>query len=168
MTNKTAIAVADFLKSLDNIRDVRPCQVTIGKTAYFGARYTAIEHYQPGMQAVTNGQKQVGDTSESDRFYLLMDKLPPSYTRRPKPVYVFDDKEWYVSSYFDQDEQNEQHPFGKMFMLGAWEVPNGEKIDHHDRKPRKRMPVTVEYIQDHQAVAEVGVGENQPVADAVA
>jgi hypothetical protein len=168
MTAKTAIAVADFLKSLTNAKNVRACQVTIAKTVYVGARYTAIDEYKADMQAVVNGEKMVGNFSESDRFYLLMDRLPPSYTRRPKPVYVIDGKECYVASYFDQDEENEQHPFGRMFMLSAWEMPNGEKIDQHDRKPRRRMPVTVDYFEIDQAVTEDGIGMNQPVADAVA
>ena len=62
-----------------------------------------------------------------------MDKLPVSYSRRPKPVYVLDGKECYVSSYYDQAESNEQHPFGKTFSLQAWDVP-GETIDQHERK----------------------------------
>jgi hypothetical protein len=167
MSNKNAIAiaVADYLKSLNNVKNVRACQVAIGKTVYIGASYTAIDEYKADMQAVINREKKVGDTSESDRFYLLMDKLPPSYTRRPKPVYVIDGKEWYFASYFDQADDNEQHPFGKMFILAAWDLP--EKIDQHDRKPRRRMPVTVDYFED-QAVTEDGFGKNQPVADAVA
>ena len=165
MTDKTAIAVADYLKSLPDIKNVRACQVTVGKTAFLGAKYTAIEHYQAGMQAVIDACKKVGDTSESERFYLLMDKLPPSYTRRPKPVYVIDGKEWYVAAYFDQADKNEQHPFGKMFILAAWDLP--EKIDQHERKPRKRTSVAVEFVEEIHAAADNGIGQNQPVADAV-
>ena len=163
--NNQAISVANFLNAVPDIKNARPCRVTIGKTAYFGAKYTAIEHYQQGMQAVTDGSKKAGDQYESDRFYLLMDNLPPSYLRRPKPVYLIDGKEWYVAAYFDQADKNEQHPFGKMFMLAAWDLP--EKIDQHERKPRKRTSVAVEYFKETHAVTENGIGQNQPVADAV-
>lgn len=143
--NEQAIAVANHLKSLPDITKVRPCLVTIGKTIYVGAKYTSIGRYQAEMQAVTDWRKQVGDQYESDRLYLLMDKLPPSYSRRPKPVYVIEGKECYVGGYFDQNEKNDQHPFGKVFFLHAWDV-SGEKIDQHESKPRKRMQVTVEYL----------------------
>src|ERR1700677_4856372 len=40
--NNQAMSVANYLNALSDIKNARPCRVTIGKNAYVGARYTLI------------------------------------------------------------------------------------------------------------------------------
>jgi hypothetical protein len=120
----SAQKVADHLKTLEKISNVRPCQLTIGRRTYVGASYSL-------------------ESGESC-FYLLMNELPPFYKR--KEVLLIDGKEWYLAHYYDEGEKDQYHPFGNEFGLFAWNEWVKEPIDHYDVVKRKRIKVKVEYL----------------------
>lgn len=112
--------LATWLQGLPSVTWAMPLKVTIGKIAYHGARY--VQGTRPAL--------------------YLLGQLPPSY--KTKAVYQIENGEWYVAGYWQGGEGKEHHPYGPHFLLMPWTHP-GEKIDHYDRKPRKRMKVEVEY-----------------------
>jgi len=135
--------MADWLRSLPNIKDVRPVKVDLGGVVFYGARFTSIHEYTAGMQIVQSGKASAGDKYESDRIELVGHR-PETFQRRRKFCFQFGIGEWFISHHFNQNVVNEYHPFGASFGLRPWDAPG--KIDDYDRHPYLRVPMSVEAL----------------------
>lgn len=145
----TARDVADWLRDLPNIRDVRPCRVTIGKSTWEGASYSQVFQWQQGMDGVQQGEHKAGEEYYVRHIYLL-GKAPN--TGRAGQCFPYEGKDWFVAGYYDGpnpeaiapvESQIKHHPFGKMFMLSPWDAPG--KIDEYERSPYRRTNMTVTF-----------------------
>ena len=120
--------------------DVREVTVRIGRTTYQGAFYKQDRKVSPGCRAYDEGQRDY--TIEG---LEVIGELPASWVRSSRTVYRMagDDRDWYVAGYYNRDEPNEWHPFGKMFALQPWSVPGGTRIDLWSPAPYRRMKMEV-------------------------
>jgi hypothetical protein len=146
---KTANSVADWLRGLDKL-NVVPVEVIINKKTYYGARYKQKEVYTAGMTVVRDGRQKEGDVYYSDHFYLVGDR-PKKFGGRAKFCFPFGNFEWYIACYGDKGDVNEFHPFGNAFILMPWDVPNGSKIDTHERWTYKRVPIQVKELAEEKS-----------------
>lgn len=135
-----AQAVADWLKTMTHIKDVRQVKVTINGKDYFGARYTRVGIYTADMLACTHRGVKPGTEYNEDILYLL-GKRPKLKYRSCFPCEGF---EWYFSGYYEGSEKNEAHPFGATFMVCPWTVAG--KVDDGERHPYKRVPMTIQLL----------------------
>jgi hypothetical protein len=126
----------------NNVKKVR---IRIGKKEWAGCYYDRTSNYQAGMMIVVQGRKTVNDTYTTRHFYLLGAR--PKHRRSERECYPYEGQDWYVSSYIEEIKPQfaEFHPFGISFQLGCWDVPDC-KIDDHEPKPYKRIPLIVEYL----------------------
>jgi hypothetical protein len=142
----TVSKVAEWLSTLPHVADVHPVSVTIKGKVYHGARYKQTVPIAPGCPAYARGER----AHIAEHMYLL-GELPAHYRRSTKACYAIegDDREWYVSSYFQDDVMVHgskfklHHPFGNTFMLSPWAVPDGGKIDQYEPRPYARVPLTI-------------------------
>lgn len=113
MTNHSARAVAFWLNSLRDTH-ARPIVVKIGRTTFPGATYIQKRQVPEGSRAYAEGKR----TYEQYGLYLLGD-LPYAYRRKRATAFVdsFTGRRFFVGSWFDRDEPNEYHPYGRMFQL---------------------------------------------------
>ena len=123
--------IAEWVRNLgsDNVRDVEPITLTIGKQSWEGAVYTL----------------------RGRRWFYLHGELPKSYGPGPKTCYRFpeDDTDWFIAGYMDNydnlnDFQQAFYPFGNHWTMKAWSVGDME-IDRHRSKDQKyrRVEVTI-------------------------
>lgn len=133
--------------------DVRPVHVTIGTETWDNAcYYKQTFHYQPGMQAVTSGEKTVNDTYTEQGIYVV-GRLPKGSGKRSMsgicfPNNDFGSFDWYVAGYILKqnimETNRSYHPFGEHFILRPWNIPN-TRID--DGFPEyRRIPMVLEFV----------------------
>ena len=149
-------SVATYLNSLGtHIRAVDACVVTIGGEERPAARYTQRSTPPAGARNPT--------PYESLRFYVL-GELPAVVRSTPARrhgsgiCFPYAGEEWYVGGGYTNHllkpfgkatggtEFAKQNPLGEWFSLDRWIVPGGEKIDHHDTRPYRRVPLSVRYL----------------------
>lgn len=135
--------LAAYLASLPSIAQIVPGTITIKGTDYECAWYTQTS------QPVPSAPNQ--SVSHDRRIYCL-GKLPACYRRSSHTVFRFpaDIRDWYIACYMDtanlhrlKPEQMKYHPFGEMFILSAWQVPDGSAIDRYETRPYTRIAATL-------------------------
>ena len=142
-------------EKLDHLRGCRLVSVTFRwkrqDITCYGVEYDQVFHYLPTERAVEEGKAKAGDerieraiTFIGDRpdFMKQQTRVFGMYEQKNVIQFPCDDGDWYVSSYYDQDEENEYHPVGKVFTLRRWphEAFN-QRIDHYSDKKRERVRV---------------------------
>ena len=147
-------AIQDWLAS-HNCHDIRPVIVEIDRETGPACPYKQTLHYKPDMQAVTHGDKKAGETYTEENVYCV-GSLPKSYrgpkrSKFPKGSVCFPNGgfDYYVAAYIETVPEafTKSHPFGSNFILDKWSVPGDEAIDHWERKPYARKPVTFHPVQ---------------------
>lgn len=120
----TATDVAAYLNSLDRT-SAAPVVVRIGRTEYVGATYTQERDTPQGCRAYDAGER----TYYQHGLYLV-GSLPASYVRSSHTAYRYPNgaRRWYVAGWYDHDEPNDYHPFGRMFQL----FPDTHNVTHDD------------------------------------
>lgn len=160
MNEEMASGLKNWLESFgpDRARDVVVVKVTFkGKRkeeTRYGCRWLQVLHYTEGMRCVQEGMKKVGEGYTELRIDLLGER--PECTRKrnrhgeQKIVHRTpgDEGDWYVSSYYEEGEKNEYHPFGNSFSMSRWphESPLHDRIDKYDEKPRERREMVVSIL----------------------
>lgn len=137
------MTLVEWLESCGLV-NVAPCKVTIGKQVFEGAYAERVNYYQPGMDAVTRGERRVGE-SYLTRYFYLLGHLPKTYQKSSHECYVWEGNphEWYVGSYSTDVSDKGFHPFGHSFMVMPWDCSG--KVDDHAEKPYRRVPMVVEW-----------------------
>jgi hypothetical protein len=109
----TAESVATWLRTLPHT-NATPVLVKIGRRLYVGAIYDQRREHHPGTRAYAEGRRHYYQSG----IYLL-GRLPASYLRTSRIAYRFQDgsRRYYVAGWYDRDEPNDFHPFGRMFQL---------------------------------------------------
>lgn len=141
-----------WLESLRDMCEVRPVEVTIKGTTYQGCEYW--QRAMPPKGSRTEGQEYV-----IHALYLLADRLPKCYARSSHVCFprLNDGREWYIAGYSSEliprkpgkcPDPATFQPFGPAIYLHPWDVPGGEKIDYHEEKPYRRVPLEVRYLVD--------------------
>ena len=142
--NQLAIAVDRYIREVQqDLVHISPVLVNIAGEVFAGCRYRTRHHYEAGMMAVTHGGKTTKDVYDLHKFYLVGD-LPKVYQKAKREKLTGSKRicfqiesekadDWYVSCYFQESEISgeiqQYHPFGKTFMFGLWNAPDGSKID---------------------------------------
>lgn len=134
MLSRETVAVAE---KWPGARDVRPCEVRIGRTVYEGFRYTVPPEWE-------------GSRVGEHRFYLLSDAIPASHGRA---VYRIegDNADWYFGGYVTPESARDEryasfHPLGAHFLLMRWDHEHlGERVDRFREVPYRRMRIDVTY-----------------------
>jgi hypothetical protein len=130
--------------------DVQPCVVTINGESWQACQYSQTLEYTAGMDCVTRGEKQAGDTYTRTGFYCV-GSLPSCYrgSKRNKypqgrACFPFEGLDWYVVCYIERisPQFQDSHPFGPNFLLAPWDVPTS-KIDQYETKPYSRFTLVV-------------------------
>ena len=128
---KSAIAVANWLRSREEVTAATPVVVQIGCRVYPAARYT-----------------QDQDGVEETRLVVL-GELPPLHAKMRQICYRTDDSEyaWHLVAWFRQrsgcKEWDEVHRFGSHFLLALWSPLENWATDQTARKPYRRIPMTI-------------------------
>jgi hypothetical protein len=128
---KSAIAVANWLRSREEVTAATPVVVQIGRRAYPAARYTE-DH----------------DGVETIRLYVV-GELPPLQGKMRWVCYRTDDSEyaWHVVAWFRQRSgctEWSEVTFGKShFILALWSPLENWATDQAERKPYRRVPMTI-------------------------
>jgi hypothetical protein len=129
---KSAIAVAHWLRSREEVSAARPVIVQIGRRVYPAARYTE-DH----------------DGVEETRLYVL-GEMPPLQNRMRRICYRTDDHTeyaWHVIAWFQQrsgcTEWSEVHRFQSHFLLQLWSPLENWAADQTGKRPLRRIPMTV-------------------------
>ena len=140
------IEVANWLRSLPNIVNIRACRVTIGKQTWEGAYYHRVRTWEQGMDGVTRGEHQAGEVFEDRNLYLL-GKVPK--VKRSKSCFPWEGKDWYVAAFYEGAEKTSMQPFGRNCILAPWEIEKQPEstIDQYEGKPYDRLPMTVEFLE---------------------
>lgn len=138
--------VADYLMTLPGMLAATPCRVTIGKESFPAARYTQRLPIAPGCPAYARGEREHVITS-----IYVAGMVPNQYKRTSHLAFTIegDSRDWYIACYAGaiiKRRQNTQapapyHPFGNSFVLKPWDL--AERIDHFERKPYARIPLTI-------------------------
>ena len=143
-------SVCEWIRSLPNTSNVRPCRVTIKGQTWEGAYYEEEREWQQGMDGVQRGEHKAGDKYVIRRIYLLGDR--PVFNRERVCFPSYEGLDWYVSGYCVtfKPEQKKYHPFGKSFQILPWEIEGKPdcKIGSHELHPYLRVPMTVEFIEE--------------------
>lgn len=171
MVTTKASECAKWLRSLPNIKMVKPVVAKFCKLEFFGALYSQDDAYLPIETAAREGIVKAGEINRSHRLYLL-GKAPRNLNRKPFSRNVFlwkhgrktDDRAyrsvgvWHRICYFEHancDEYamfQESHPFGNNFILGEWRPHTfgyykDQDIDHYEVSPYARSKMTVEFLK---------------------
>lgn len=150
MSDLTA-RVASWLAGV-GCRDIRPVRVTIGAQTWEGCRYLQERKTPENCRAWDEGQR----TYDLEAIYLV-GGLPRAYEqdRRLALTLAGDSREWYVGAFATVqclvEPYAQYHPFGLNVMLMPWEVPSGDKIDYREGRRYRRLPLTVEYLEENAA-----------------
>lgn len=130
--------------------DVRPVLVTIEGEIWQAAFYRQTFEYQPGMDAVSRGEKKAGDKYTEEGIYCI-GSLPSLYHSRKRNHVCFpwNGQEWFIAGYSSiagmREPYSEFHPFGPNFMMRPWNIPNS-KIDDGEPKPYTRVEMNVSWV----------------------
>lgn len=145
--------VAEWLDSLPNVTGVRPCVVTLGKEKFEGASYVSRLQYSASMDVVRRGERKEGEACYRRNIYLV-GSLPRDKKRGLKVCFPYEGQDWYVTCYYqgsdnpaEEERVKEYHPFGHTFVLGPWDVPDGSAIDDGERKPYRRVSMTIDFLK---------------------
>jgi hypothetical protein len=145
-----AFSVARYLESLPHIGNVHPVRVTIGEESFLGAIYTS----------------QHADQSTPSRRLYLLGETPAVWRKAGRTrqgesrlIFTFEDQDWYAGGGYTPfllkpfkrpadfpAEIRQYHPFGHYFDISMWPTNQIGRIDKYDDKPRKRVPMNVEYL----------------------
>jgi hypothetical protein len=131
--------VVEWLRGMSEMIDVRACRVEIGDESWEGAEYVQRLTPPPGSRSTE---------AYDNRAIYLVGRLPKGYTGNKSRCYNVDGVDWYVSGYWsgsDDDAFDKYHPFGRNFMLRPWDTSDGQKIDHYEMRPYRRIPMTISY-----------------------
>jgi hypothetical protein len=148
-TAPAALSLPDYLRTLDGVYDVHPVKVTIDLVDYEACRYRRVGHAPAGSRAWLEARAVGTDDLYTEEAIYVVGPLPACYLRSKRIAFTLsgDHREWYLASYMlaaSITEQNAQyHPFGTMFMLMPWEVPDGGQIDRWAHHPYRRIPLAV-------------------------
>lgn len=151
----TAQDVVEWLKTINSLKNIAPIRVGItyknNVETFNGASYILVSHYTKDMDGVIRGQYKAGQEYEKKVLYLLGPK--PECAKKVKMgaggfyessvVYknADDPFDWYVSSWYDINEVNNYHPFGRFFMMSRWDL--SEPIDHYETVKRERATLSI-------------------------
>lgn len=136
-------AVEAWLNSLDEISEVVPLVLTVKDEKFEGCSYTQEYTYTADMMAVQDGRFKAGDKYQRRAFYFI-GPIPKCRKKRQSLCFIHNGEVLYLSSYFEKDEKNNYHPFGRCFMLGIWDEATIGPIDQYERSKYHRIPVTME------------------------
>lgn len=166
--HKEAIAYADWIRSLKNIKLAEPVSVEFNNQVFFGAFYGQVEEYYPIETAVRDGVVKAGEKHTVYRISLL-GIAPKKMHGKPFNRQVFsykhdkptDDRAyrsdglWYRICYYEkyQDDpwHREVHPHGNAFTLGEHRVHTfgyykDQGIDHYEETPYCRNDMKVQWL----------------------
>ena len=128
-----------WLSGLPRTTNVKEVTLTVKDETFVGAVYDQTLEYQTGMDAVSRGDKKAGDKYTETR-YLFLGAIPKCRQKRKALCFTHEGRTLYLSSYYEKNDKNEYHPFGKCFQLGIWPETHGP-IDQYERYPYHRVPV---------------------------
>lgn len=108
-----ALEVAEWLDTLP-ATFASPHVVRIGRSVYPGAFYLQTRKVLSGCAAYARGER-----SYVQRGLYLLGNLPASYRRSSMTAYQVEPAgtRYFVAGWYDHDDPNEWHPFGRMFQL---------------------------------------------------
>lgn len=133
---KLAIDLVRWLEGC-NCYKTRPVVVTIEDREYVGCFY---------FQRSKPFNPYADDPPEDEYSLYVVGTLPPSYKKKPHPVYRLEEScaDWYVACHMEEvtDQFAQYHPFGPNFILKPWIFE--EVIDAHESVKYRRVPVIVE------------------------
>lgn len=119
MHNKISF-VTGWLESLVGITDVKPVTLKVKDEIFEGASYCG----------------------EFGRCYYFLGDIPKCRQKRKSLCFTCNGKTLFLSSYYNKDDINGYHPFGKCFMLCEWNDIKHD-IDWGERYKYVRVPVTI-------------------------
>jgi len=156
---------AAWLNTCSGLSNSKPVEVYIdGKHRYLGVIAEHRWPYIPTERAVTDGVVKAGEVRLSHRIYLL-GKVHQLCTGNRTLTWEhhlpYDPRveqsvgEWYLAMHsgYITPQNDKFSPYGPIFGLFEWTVPTygackGQRIDHYERKPYKRIPMTVNALQE--------------------
>jgi hypothetical protein len=127
---QTALAVARWLLSCNQIKAATPVLVEIAGRTYAAARYTKRRR----------------------EFLYAVGTMPPLHDKMRRICYRTDDSEyaWHLIAWFRQrsacTEWSEVSPFGSHFILALWSPVETWAEEQYQRKPLRRFPMTITEI----------------------
>ncbi len=156
-----AWSVSAYLRTLPRVRTAKAVRVTMGTESFLGAYYTQANIYTAGMDAVTRGQKRIGDESYPDRRFYLLGETPKMWRNagegsrgESRLIWTYDGEDWTgcggytphliapfgrgdFRSEFGGGDIRPFHPFGYWFDISMWPTntltPHGEPFGRVDK-----------------------------------
>lgn len=181
-TKDDAVGLCAWLRARQEVETAVPVHVSLGNVktrwgmtrGWFGALYCLSQGFVATERAVKDGPMKAGELRRTYYLYLLGCK-PEISSRNLKFVAVYDlpatrreplercfthNNEWYIAFYKQTGTVTEHDPYGYMFAFSLHQVMNfgpykDWKIDTGERRPYRRLPMTVRYLDEEPSDVEV-------------